>query len=307
MICALLAMLTSVFGGVNQTQSATRPADTGTQLAVMTFNIRLGTAKDGENDWQHRRDILYRVLRDHKPDLVGLQEAYKFQIDDIIGACPAYAFIGVSRDDGQAHGEFSSILYNKQRLRLLEQDTFWLSETPEVPGSKSWDTAYPRVCTWGRFEDRLTGRKFYHFNTHLDHISQLARERGIELIARRMKERKHPDPAFLTGDFNAGEDNTAVRYLKGDSPRASTTGPAPVDPPKLVDTFRALHADQKVVGTFNGWRGKSNGPKIDYIFAPPEIRVIEADILHDNRDGRYPSDHYPLITIVDWPRTSGDR
>jgi endonuclease/exonuclease/phosphatase family metal-dependent hydrolase len=225
------------------------------------------------------------AVRGQRPDLVGMQEVHDFQLEQVLAAVPQYARLGVGREDGEAAGEFSPILYRKDRFRVLESGTFWLSETPEKPGSKSWKTACTRVCTWGRFRDNRTDRTFYMFNTHLDHVSQEAREKGIALILQRIEQRSKRDPVFLTGDFNAGEDNTAINK---------------VTKTNLRDSFRVLKPDAKPAGTFNSWKGKTDGAKIDYVFVPEGMRVLEAEILHDNKDGRYPSDHYPVTAIVEW-------
>jgi endonuclease/exonuclease/phosphatase family metal-dependent hydrolase len=291
MITILCAVLASVLGQAPDSRPASPPpAGPGGRLTLITFNIRLGTVDDGPNHWRLRRDMVFGLLREHSPDLAGMQEVVRFQLDEILHAVPEYEALGVGREDGKTRGEYSPILYRKDRLRLLEQGTFWLSETPEEPGSRSWKTACTRVCTWGRFEDRQTAGRFYLFNTHLDHVSQEAREEGVALIARRMKERNHPEPVFLTGDFNAGEENPAVRFVKGQGEAAGS--------PRLVDTFRAVHPDARDAGTFNGWKGQTMGAKIDYIFAPADTRVLDARILHDNRDGRYPSDHFPVKAVV---------
>jgi endonuclease/exonuclease/phosphatase family metal-dependent hydrolase len=297
MVTMLFALLLNSFAQAAQAEvTAARPAGADARMSVMTFNIRLGTANDGSNHWTHRRGMVFDVLRKHRPDLVGMQEVIKFQLDEVLEAVPEYAAFGVGREDGKSAGEYSPILYRKSRFRVLEEGTFWLSETPEVPGSKSWDTACTRVCTWGRFADRTNGRTFYLFNTHLDHVSQAARENGVALILKRMKDRKHGDPVFFTGDFNAGEDNPVVRNVID----ATQKGSSDRDSPTLRDSFRVVHPDEKVVGTFNRWNGKTDGAKIDYVFVPDSVEVKSAKILHDNVDGRYPSDHYPVTATVEW-------
>jgi endonuclease/exonuclease/phosphatase family metal-dependent hydrolase len=136
------------------------------------------------------------------------------------------------------------------------------------------------------------------FNTHLDHQSQPAQELGAELIAQRMGRRSHPDRIILTGDFNAGEANPAMRYLKGEVRAVpSKSGPCAVVP-TLVDTFRVLHPDDTTVGTFHGFSGKRDGEKIDYVLASPDWKVLDACIAYDNSDGRYPSDHFPVMAVV---------
>lgn len=266
-------------------------AEESTDLSVITYNIRYGTANDGDDRWERRRDLAVDVLRRHAPDVVGLQEALRFQIDEIRGALPAFGEIGVGRDDGKEKGEYSAILYRTDRLRLDDGGTFWLSDTPEVPGSRSWGNSITRICTWARFIEVRTGIAFYVFNVHLDHQSQPSRVESSRLLARRIASRAHPDPAIVTGDFNAGEDNPAVVHLKGDEPGC-----------RLVDTFRVLHADAVGVGTFHGFKGGTTGQKIDYVLVPSWVRTLEAAIIRDASDGRYPSDHFPVVAKVRVPR-----
>jgi endonuclease/exonuclease/phosphatase family metal-dependent hydrolase len=252
----------------------------------MTFNIRNGMAKDGDNHWNLRKDFVCDVIRDYAPDVLGLQEAFRFQLDLFNQKLPEYGEVGMGRDGG-TKGEYASILYLKKRFRVDESGTFWLSETPSIP-SKHWGHYHRRICTWGRFMDLKTERFFYVFNTHMDHRSQRARENGIQLIIKRIQERTHPDPFLLTGDFNAGESNRVVGYLKGSQ---TLEGQTPIP---LLDSFRVLHPNEKVVGTGSRFSGYTSGPKIDHIFVDPGTRVLEATIVRTHRDGRYPSDHYPV-------------
>ncbi|MHC4090816.1 MAG: endonuclease/exonuclease/phosphatase family protein, partial [Planctomycetota bacterium] len=163
--------------------------DDGLDLRVMSFNIRYGSARDGENRWEKRRDLVFAVLRDHRPDVAGLQEALHWQIDEIRQALPKYAMVGVGRKDGKRNGEFAPLFYLVQRFRISEQGTFWLSDTPAVPGSKSWGNGVPRICTWARFVEKDSGTAFYVYNLHLDHKSQPSRVGGVELLAERINRR----------------------------------------------------------------------------------------------------------------------
>jgi endonuclease/exonuclease/phosphatase family metal-dependent hydrolase len=267
-------------------------------VVVMTFNIRYGTANDGENSWEKRKDLVFDVLRRHDPDVVGLQEALRLQIDEIRSALPQYAEIGVGRDDGKTGGEYSAILYRKDRFDVNESGTFWLSDTPEVCGSITWGNACTRICTWGRFIRRGSSEVFYLFNTHLDHISQYSRDRSVILLAERMRDRKHPDRVIVTGDFNAGEDNPAVQYLEGRQELQAATNGLATNPMPLVDTFRSLHPDANDVGTFHAFKGDHSGDKIDYIFVQPGTRVLQAEILRDATENRYPSDHFPVMAAL---------
>ncbi|MCL5281839.1 MAG: endonuclease/exonuclease/phosphatase family protein [Planctomycetes bacterium] len=267
-------------------------------LVVMSFNIRYGAANDGENNWDKRKDLACDVVRRQAPDLVGLQEALRSQIDDLRSALPEYGESGAAREDGKTKGEYSAILYRKDRFDVDESGTFWLSDTPEVPGSITWGNACTRVCTWARFLPKSSGKPFYMVNTHLDHISQLSREKGIALIMSRLSSRKHPDPIVLTGDFNSGENNAVVRYLRGERRLEVVRNGAPENPLPLVDTFRLLHKDASAVGTAHSFKGGRSGNKIDYIFVTPGTEVLQADILHDSKDHRYPSDHFPITAAI---------
>ena len=259
-------------------------------LNVMTFNIRYGTAKDGENHWTNRRDFLFDVVRQQNADLIGLQEALAFQIDEILAAVPGYAVVGVGRDDAGRVGEFSAILFRKDRLRVAEAGTFWFSDTPAVPASKSWGNNVTRICTWARFVDG-DGRGFYHFNLHLDHESQPSRERSTALLKQRIDARAFAaEPVVVTGDFNVGERNPALISLIG-----AEAG----RPSVLLDTFRVIHPDATAVGTFTGFKlDATTGDKIDYVLVQPGTEVLSADILRISRDGRYPSDHFPVVARI---------
>jgi endonuclease/exonuclease/phosphatase family metal-dependent hydrolase len=284
-ILSVLALL--LVDGLAGAQPVPRDA-----LQVMSFNIRYGTAKDGDNHWSARREMLFDVIRERDADLVGLQEALASQIDEIQAAVPGYAVVGVGRDDAGRAGEFSAILFKTGRFRVADAGTFWFSDTPEVPASKTWGNNITRICTWARLIDR-DGRGFYHFNLHLDHESQPSRERSTALLRQRIDARAFPtDPVVVTGDFNVGERNPALTTLvsKGDS--ASP----------FVDTYRVLHPDETVVGTFTGFKmGNTAGEKIDYVLVQPGAEVMSAEIIRASRDDRYPSDHFPVSARIRLP------
>lgn len=269
-----------------------QPGDAGVgeaavpDLRVLTYNIRYGTADDGPDSWEHRRELALRVLAEVRPDVVGVQEALRFQLDEIGAAFPRLAEVGVGRDDGDEAGEYAAILYDRTRLELLEEDTFWLSDTPREIASASWGNSIPRIVTWARFRDRRTRRSFYVFNTHWDHESQASRERSAELLLDRIAGRPSPgDPVLVTGDFNAGERNPAfLALLEGG----------------LTETFRELHPGAPDVGTYHGFAGDRSGEKIDAVLASPGWRTREAWIVTLSEDGRYPSDHFPVAAVVDY-------
>jgi endonuclease/exonuclease/phosphatase family metal-dependent hydrolase len=256
---------------------------TAPPLRVMTFNVRYGTADDGANAWPERRERLFAVIDAAHPDVLGLQEALRFQLDELRARFPGFGEIGVGRDDGRTAGEYAAILYRTDRLAVDSSGTFWLSDTPEVPGSVSWGNHVTRICTWALIHDRTTGVRFAAFNLHLDHESQPAREHGAELVMRRMADIAGVRPVVLTGDFNAGEDNPAVTTVLHAG---------------LRDTFRALHPDARWVGTFDGFSGDSTGPKIDYVFAGPRWEIVDAAIVRSRPGGRDASDHFPVTAVL---------
>lgn len=270
----------------------------GVELEIMSFNIRYGTANDGANRWELRRNLVLDLIRESDADLIGLQEALRFQIDEIRQALPVYGEIGVGRDDGLTAGEYSVILFKTSRFEVDTSGTFWFSETPEVSGSTDWGNDITRICTWARFIETASGRANYLFNVHLDHRSQPSREKSVQLLAKQISERKFSDPVFVTGDFNAGEDNPAIVYFKGKQPLTDSTGIEFQNPVPFVDTFRQLHPNATEVGTFNGFEGRQTGDKIDFVFAPENIEILEAEINRRQPNGRCPSDHFPVSAKV---------
>lgn len=288
--------------------AVTLSADT---VRVMSYNIRYATADRGSpNDWALRREAAVNLMKAGNYDFIGLQEA---QITPVEGYDQVayvrenltdYGMFVRSREVSEKNGEATPILYRSDRWELdaEEHGLIWHSETPDVPGSKSWDTACPRVATWGRLwelkkndagQSARTGRSVYFLNTHLDHISGLARDNAAAQIANFVAKRKAQDaPVFITGDFNAGENSTVTRYLLGEE--VTVAGEKRLSSAKLVDTFRVLHPEAKDVGTFNSFRQPGKG-KIDYIFALPGTKVVSAEILTDTYgDGKFPSDHFPV-------------
>jgi endonuclease/exonuclease/phosphatase family metal-dependent hydrolase len=285
---------------LNQASSAdlSRPDAKSLEVRVMSFNIRYGTANDGENHWKNRKEMVFDVLRNHRPDVVGLQEALGFQIDQIRKAVDGYGKIGVAREDGANDGEYSAILYRRKLFDVGESGTFWFSDTPEVPGSSHWGNACVRICSWARFIKKKSGTAFYVFNLHLDHVSQPSREKSAVLLTKRLLDRKHVDPFIVTGDFNAGENNPVIMYLKGKAVISKSNGDKFKNLVPMVDTFRVLHPDAEGVGTFNGFKGSRTGNKIDFVFTMPGVKVLEAKILYDNIADKYPSDHFPVSAVV---------
>ena len=251
-------------------------------LTVMSFNIRYGTANDGPDRWELRRDQLFALLEEQSPDVIGLQEALHFQIDEILAALPEYRMVGVGRSDGGQGGEYAAILYRASRLSVRQTSTFWFSDTPEIVKSNTWGAALERICTWALFDDKQ-GTPFYVFNLHLDHISQPAREKSGALLLDRIAARSPKLPVVVTGDFNTGETNPVTRAIAK----------------QFRDTFRVMHPNATEVGTANQFKlGTTTGEKIDYIFVEPAAEVISAAIVRTSAGGRYPSDHFPVVARI---------
>lgn len=260
------------------------PIPTCQPLRVMSFNIRYGTAEDGENSWPNRRGLVMQVIRENEPDLLGLQEALRFQLDEIGKEFPEYEMIGVGRDDGKAAGEYAAILYWRDRFERLEADQFWLSESPATPGSRSWGSACTRLCTWARLRDATSSESILFLNTHLDHFSEKARVNGVRLILDRIRSLRRNDGVILCGDFNAPEDSAAIKAVLDRETHL-----------EMEDTFRSANSAPGDCGTFHGWSGTRTGIRIDYIFVAHLARPLTSASIIPLHDGnRYPSDHFPV-------------
>jgi endonuclease/exonuclease/phosphatase family metal-dependent hydrolase len=253
-------------------------------VRVMTFNIRYGTAPDGDNAWPHRRALVVKVIGDGKPDVLGMQEALRTQLDELHEALPEYAKVGVGREpDGS--GEYSALWYRSSRFDLCDAGTFWLSATPETPGSRTWGNNLPRICTWARLLDRADGRRFLVFNTHWDHESQTARQESGKMLGQRVQQLSAGlEPAIVMGDFNAAPDNPAFAAL--------------LESGLLADTFRAIHPDESETGTFNGFGKKVHPFKIDAVLTTEHWQTEDAAIVRTQEGERYPSDHFPVTATV---------
>jgi endonuclease/exonuclease/phosphatase family metal-dependent hydrolase len=285
----------------SKTDTSFQPvACTGLNLNVMSFNIRRGTARDGRNHWVFRRNRVQQVLRHYRPDVLGLQEAMDFQISAIRTMLPGYEMVGTG-DMGGSEGLHNAIFYDATRFLLSEEGTFWLSDTPDIPGSKGWGNILRRTCSWSRLIEKESQQAFYFYNTHLDHISLRSRKKSVILLTQRIHGRSHPDPFVLTGDFNARERSTPIRYLKGRIRLGTKTTGRALNPNPLIDTFRVRHPNRHSAGTFHGFRRFFFRVKIDYIFVQPSVRVQDAQIITMRCKESYPSDHFPLITSIAIP------
>ena len=261
-----------------------------TPVRVLSFNIRYNNPGDSIHAWPNRKDYVANLIRFHDADLVGVQEALKEQVDTLAARLPGYGWFGVGRDDGREAGEFSAIFYRESRFEVLEEGTFWLSETPDSAGSTGWDAALPRVVTWGRLQDRTSGETFFFFNTHFDHRGQEARLESARLIRNRLGEMAGDLPFVLTGDFNTTEDALPYAALTDDEDETAA----------LFDAYYATQSPPYgPEATFHGFVvTETPGARIDYIFVSEDVRVLRYGALSDQWLGRYPSDHLPVLADV---------
>lgn len=256
-------------------------------LRVLTYNLRYITSGDkGERAWTARRDQAAELIKNDAADIVGIQEGLPQMLNDLLDRVSGYAVIGVGREDGVDKGEYSAILVNTQRFRIQESGTFWLSDTPEVPNSCTWGNTVTRICTWAKLYDRETARTFHFYNTHLDHESPEARQKGTELILSRIAKREPVGPLILTGDFNAREGDPLHAAIK-------TAG--------FVDVWRAVHPDATAEAseTIHQFSGATTGVRIDYIYASPDFKAVESEVIRSSKNGNYPSDHYPVRATLE--------
>jgi endonuclease/exonuclease/phosphatase family metal-dependent hydrolase len=255
-------------------------------LRVMTFNIRYGTASDGDHVWPNRRSHVIAVVRDHAPHLLGVQEALRFQLDELARALPRYRELGVGRDDGRTAGEYSALLVDTARIAIVFDSTFWFSDTPHLPGSTTWGNRIPRIATWARLVDRATGDTMRVYNLHWDHESQPSRERSARELNRRLsQDGRSNDQVLVLGDFNADEANPAYRALVAEGAT-------------LRDAVRDVHSAATSVGTFNAFRGDSTGGMIDHVLVGPGWRVLAAGIDRRRFGALWPSDHFPVWAVI---------
>ena len=252
-------------------------------LNVMSYNIRLGSAQDGENSWDLRKEKLVDLLEYYEADFIGLQEVQKFQLDYILSKLSEYSSIGLPREEGE-WAEYSCILYRKKSFDVVEEKTLWLSETPEKM-TKGWDAVCYRIVTYGRFKNKNTNKEYWMANTHFDHQGLQARENSAKLIvdlcANLLKIKTIP--FILTGDFNAPKEEKTISILKENLfDSYETSSKKPYGP---TGTWNAFHFHEKI----------SN--RIDYVFysRKSNLKVNKIAIIDDFYDSKYPSDHLPVL------------
>ena len=252
------------------------------ELTVLSYNIRYDNPNDGENQWKYRKERVASYIKEISPDIIGMQEVLEPQLVFLDVSLKEFSFVGVGREDGKTKGEYSPILYNSNRLTLLQTDTFWLSETPKVI-SVGWDAALERICTYAQFKHKETGQKFWVFNTHFDHIGELARIQSAKLIHQKIKMLNTNNfPVIITGDFNLTPDTAPIKIFQN----------------AYVDVMQKTPTNANNYGTFTGFDKLSNGEeRIDYIFQKGLKTLKSTHIWLKTTSGGWASDHHPVQAI----------
>ncbi|QQS36673.1 MAG: endonuclease/exonuclease/phosphatase family protein [Ignavibacteriales bacterium] len=278
-----------LLAALNQSYLIAQSDSESNELTVMTYNIRFAgvNPQSDTNDWEHRKNFVTDLFIKNSPDIIGLQEALLSQINYIDSVLIIYNWEGIGRDDGFKKGEFSPIFYKKDKFQLITKGTFWLSWTPYKP-SKGWDAAFNRVATWIQLKDKESGKYFYVYNTHFDHVGDSARYESAKLIMNKIVEETSGDPVILMGDFNFTKESKGYKEITSSSNK------------KMFDA-QFVSATPHTGGniTFNGF-GTIEGPgeKIDFIFVTENISVNSHSIIAKKYEGRFPSDHYPVLSKI---------
>ena len=250
-------------------------------LKVMSYNVRFGTADDGEYSWPNRQDAAVAMIEDQRPAVFGVQEGLRFQLDFIAEKCPEYQYVGVGREDGEMRGEHMAVFYDTTRVALKDWGTYWLSETPDEP-SKGWDAACKRTATWTLIYDKVADKHFYFVDTHLDHVGEEAREKGLALVVERIGAMNPENyPMILLGDFNVFPDDPCLAGLRD-----------------VMTDAREVAAVTSNESTYHGYGTVEKAP-IDYIFYSGFAGCEEfARVTKPYLECPYVSDHYPVTAIL---------
>ena len=267
------------------------------ELYLGEFNIRNDNAKDAAagNGWTMRCPVVCDILKVESFDIFGTQEVLHNQLGDMLAALPDYDYIGVGRNDGKTSGEYAAIFYKSDRVKCLSNGHFWLSETPEVVGSVGWDAKYTRICTWGQFKDKKTGKKFWMFNLHMDHRGVEARKQSALLVIERIKKMCGKQPYILLGDFNVDQFNPIY--------------PMMMESGLFVDCHDAAVVRFAPTGSMNYFKTDfKTDSRIDHVLVSDDFDVLDYKVLTYSywseeklsaeapaiNKHRLPSDHYPI-------------
>lgn len=268
----LLTLLVLAFPNPGKAQASE------TELKLMTFNIRYGTADDGANAWEHRRELVTEIIRREDPHILAIQEGLAFQLEELAPALDGYRKLGQHRDGG-LEGEFSGLYVKEDPIRLLDWGEMWLSPTPDAAGSLGWDAALPRMAVWVEVQTAHGGGRLRIYGTHFDHRGEVARVESARLLTRHAEA---GPPAVIMGDLNVEEGTEALEVFFESGYRSA---------------FTTLHPESEL-GTFNGFRDPKGGGRIDHILLGAELEAWEAAILTHRTEEVWASDHYPVMAVV---------
>jgi endonuclease/exonuclease/phosphatase family metal-dependent hydrolase len=269
-----------------------RPA-AADSLEVMTWNIRYDNPKDGINAWPNRKDWVAEIITGRKLDVAGFQEVLVGQFEDLKARLPEMDAYGIGRNDGKAAGEFAPIFFRKNRFRIIDQSTIWLSPTPDKAGSKGWDAALPRIASWVKLEDRQSKGTFVVINTHFDHRGDQAQVESARMLVALVRNCFSDSAVILTGDFNSRPLSRPYQVL---------TEADGQTPPAFFDSYaHSLRKPEGPISTMNGFRAIAANRRIDFIFTTKTVKTQAVRILDDQRAGRFPSDHLPVVATLELP------
>ena len=294
--CCLIVLQTQV--ALCNDLIAKAESNSSSSVRVMSFNVRFGKADDGPNHWDLRKDLVIKTVREFDPDILGTQEMMEFQAEFFRQHLPKLAYHGTSRIPADKQQEQCAILYRKSRFEEVDAGHFWLSNSPDQPGSISWDSSLPRMVSWVKLRDKQDSRdEFFVFNTHFDNVGQEARMQYAAVLRRRILSLADGARVIVTGDFNSAEDSIAHRVLLFGTKQLS-----------LSDTFQAVRTKRNPDGesTSSRWNGNRKGGRIDWILCSEHWKVLDAAIDRSHDGGRYPSDHYPVTAVVTFAAEESD-
>ncbi|MEY8687047.1 endonuclease/exonuclease/phosphatase family protein [Bacteroides sp. AN502(2024)] len=259
-------------------------------INVMSFNIRYDNPEDSLDNWEFRKERAATAILFYDVDVLGTQEVLHNQLGDLKQRLPEYEVVGVGREDGKEKGEYSALWYKRHRFDLLDSGSFWLSETPEIPGSKGWDGACERIASWAKLKDRTSGKDFFALNTHLDHVGVVARREGVSLILDRVSQLSGGLPVIVTGDFNSEPDSDVIRHVTD-----------PANPKHLTDARLLAPVVYGPAWSFHdfGRIPYRNRSLIDYIFVGNGFKVLKYGVLAETENDSFLSDHAPVLVTVE--------
>ena len=260
-ILLVLPFFAASCGLVKQQASAPEPVN------VMSFNIRYDNPEDSLDNWRYRKDRVANAIHFYDVDILGTQEVLHNQLEDLKLRLPEYGVVGVGREDGKEKGEYSALWYKKDRFNVLDSGYFWLSETPEVAGSKGWDGACERIASWVKLQDKVSDKEYFALNTHLDHVGGMARREGISLMLDRVNELSDGLPVIVTGDFNSEPESDVIKRVTDSA-----------NPEQIPYNKR---------------------PLIDYVFVRNGLKVLRYGILAETENNGFLSDHTPVLVTVE--------